>query len=91
MLKADKLDKILKTLDRHTVKLVHIEEKMATKDDLRAAEDRLQTSLDGLSTNVKELKTEKAANTAAHKRFDHRGQVFAGKLGVDLRKVDAEL
>ena len=77
-------------VDRLHNRVSKIEQNMATKDDLRAAEDRLQTSLDELSTNVKELKTEKAANTAAHKRFDHRDQVFSGKIGVDLRKVDAE-
>lgn len=93
MLKAaDKFDKILNTLDRHTAKLVQIEEHMATKEDLHRVEgkvDHLQTSVDKLTKKAGALETEKAANTAAHRRFDRRDQVFAEKLSVDIDRVDA--
>jgi hypothetical protein len=66
---------------------------LATKEELRRVElkvDDLLTSVDGLAKNVGNHRTEMAANTAAHRRFDHRDHVFANKLDVDLNRVDAD-
>lgn len=66
---------------------------LATKEELRRVElkvDDLLTSVDGLAKNVGNHRTEMAANTAAHRRFDHRDHIFANKLGVNLDQVDAD-
>lgn len=63
---------------------------LATKTELLRVERDISGKLDGISKQLGDLKTENVANTAAHRRFDHRDRVFAGKLRVDLDKVGAK-
>lgn len=62
----------------------------ATKVELKSLENNIIQKLDGVSKQLLDIQAENAANISAHMRFEHRDDVFAGKLGLNLNAVDAE-
>jgi len=65
-------------------------EQFATKDDLKEFKNDIIEKLDGVSKQLTDVLSENGANLSAHDRFEHRDEVFAKKLDLNLNAVDAE-
>lgn len=66
----------------------------ATKETLNAIEGTLgehTTLLEQIAKGISDMVKEQRAMTSLYRRLDHRDHVFAKKLKLDLRKVDAEV
>ena len=70
--------------------LEFIKDTVATKDDLKEFKNDIIEKLDGVSKQLTDVLSENGANLSAHDRFEHRDEVFAKKLDLNLNAVDAE-
>lgn len=84
--KANKetLNGVEETLNGVEGKITGVEEKIT------ASENRITQKLDGIAKQLTDIQAEGASNIAAHRRFNHRDEVFAEKLSLNLSKIDAE-
>lgn len=70
---------------------------LATKETFNLIEERLGTiekklePLEIIATELKAIRENTAAMLTLYRRLDHRDYVFADKLKLDLRKIDAEV
>ncbi len=75
----DTLTDHTKLLTSHGRQLVTIEKTL----------DNHTTILAEIAGTLRDIRTELKSVTGLYRRLDRRDEVFAGKLGVDLSKVDA--
>ena len=83
----DRLDEHTKILSEHTHILSEHSRRLAS---IEKTLDEHTTILTEIASTLRSINTELKSFTGLYRRLDHRDHVFASKLGVDLRKVDAE-
>ncbi len=85
------LNSIEGELEQHTERLTTIERTLGEHTRQLAAIEHKLEPLERIATSLKRIEENTTAMLRLYDRLDHRDQVFAGKLNVDLAKVDAEV
>ncbi len=84
------LNSIDETLGEHTQQLASIDETLSEHTQQLAAIEKKLEPLEIIATELKAIRENTSAMLAIYLRLDHRDFVFADKLKLDLRKIDAK-
>ncbi len=84
------LNSIDEALGEHTHQLTAIKKTLVSVDVRLGTIEKKLEPLETIATELKAIRENTTAMLALYRRLDHRDYVFADKLKLDLRKVDAE-
>lgn len=87
----DRLATVDRTLTGNTRRLVAIEERLAEHGQQLAAIEKKLEPLETIATELRKIRENTTAMLRLYDRLDHRDHVFARKLALDLKQIDADL
>jgi chromosome segregation ATPase len=82
----EQLDKIFNAIQKIDSRLAHVEEDMATRDDIAQLRDEMNTGFDQIASRLDDDDTERGALQSEVNRHDTQINEIADRIGLKLSK-----